>query len=121
MLRFLPVLPPLAMRLGGYALTAAAAWAAARRVSANGPRSEAREASLDRVPDGVDLTRSQEGDAARMDLDARLQRDLRLGENGPGIAADLSAMARLRVRRLRSGDALRAPGRDASREGEREG
>lgn len=93
-------LPPLALKLGGYALTAAVAWSAARRVEMAGPRAAAREATLDEMPEGATLTRAQEDDRARLDLDARLRREFRLGPDGPGFAADLSAMARLRLKRL---------------------
>ncbi|MGG7566394.1 hypothetical protein ACQ5SO_09565 [Rhodovulum sp. DZ06] len=99
----LPVaaLPPLALKLGGYALVAAAAWTAARKLPADAPRDAGREAALDGMPEGVRLTRASLGDDARMDADARLARVLRLGPNGPGVAAEFTGLARLRLRRLR--------------------
>ena len=101
----LPVaaLTPVALKLGGYALVAAVAWTAARRVPAEGPRCDRREGALDDLPEGARLTRAQSGDDARMDADARLRRVVRLGAGGPGIAAEFAGHARLKLRRVRAG------------------
>ena len=94
-------LPPLAWKLGGYVAVAALSWTAARRVPASGPWHARREQALDELPEGVELTRAHAPGAARIDGRAKLRRALRLGRNGPGLAAEFSGIARLRLRRLR--------------------
>lgn len=96
-------LPPMALKAGQFAFVAVMAWSAARHVHGAGPRAEAREAALDDVDAGVDFTRAAVPDAARMDLAAATRRSLRLGAQGPGVEADLSLLARLRLRRIRIG------------------
>lgn len=96
-------LPPLALKVGQFAIVAAVAWGASRRVHAAGPRAEARETALDGVEGGIDLTRASVPGAARMDLAAATRRSLRLGPDGPGLEADLSLLGRLRLRRIRTG------------------
>ena len=101
----LPVaaLTPVALKLGGYALVAAVAWGAARRVPAEGPRCARREGALDDLPEGARLTRASAGGDARLDADARLRRSVRLGAGGPGVAAEFAGQARLKLRLLRAG------------------
>jgi hypothetical protein len=96
-------LTPIAFKAGQFALVAVAAWSAARHVHAAGPRAEAREAALDGVAEGIDLTRATAPGAARVDLGAATRRGLRFGARGPGVEADLSIIARLRLRRLHAG------------------
>lgn len=95
-------LPPLAIKVGQFALVAVMAWSAARHVHGAGPRAEARERALDDVELGADFTRATVPGAARVDLAAATRRAVRLGRNGPGVEADLSLIARLRMRRLRA-------------------
>jgi hypothetical protein len=95
--------PALAIKAGQFAVVAAVAWRAARHVHAAGPHAEAREAALDGVGAGFDLTRAAVPGAARMDMAAGMRRSLRLGPDGPGIEADLSLLARLRLRRIPAG------------------
>jgi hypothetical protein len=96
-------LPPVALKVGQFALIAVMAWSAARHVHGAGPRAEAREAALDDVAPGAEFTRATVAGAARMDLAAATRRSLRLGAQGPGIEADLSLLARLRLRRIHAG------------------
>ncbi|MEM8742708.1 MAG: hypothetical protein AAGE13_14600 [Pseudomonadota bacterium] len=85
-----------ALRIG--AVAALAIYAARRRRGE--PRDALREATLDQVDEGVELsTESSEG-AARYDAAGKFRRTIRLGQSGPGVELDMTALARLRLRRV---------------------
>lgn len=94
----LAVVAPIALRYGGVAL---ASWAVARGVNtirnatAEGARSQAAEDALDQTPEGATLRReADQGNAT-----ARMKRVLRW-KDGSGVEIDISALARIRLRRL---------------------
>jgi hypothetical protein len=92
------VAAPVALKAVGVAAAAGATlWAIARARRAEGPRPAAEEAALDALPDGLDVTYGPEAGRGRGALRGRWMRVLRLGTDGPGVAVDLAAMARLRV------------------------
>ena len=95
---------PTALKAVGWAAAGAAVlYAAANARRADAARPEAEEATLDALPEGLEVTYGPEAGRARSDLRGRWVRVLRLGEGGPGVAVDLSAMARLRVARVPAG------------------
>lgn len=107
---------PAALKVAGWAVAGAAvALAAARARRREGPRPEAEEAALDALPDGLDLAWAPEAGRTRSDLRGRWARVLRLGTQGPGIAVDFAAIARLRVAPIPAGAPAAAPGRRARR------
>jgi hypothetical protein len=79
-----------------YGLVALGTWVVARSI-ARTPRDQHAEDALDNVPEG--LTAGKHDDAARGT--ARLKRTIRLGDDGPGVEIDLTALGRLKVRRVR--------------------
>ena len=54
------------------------------------------------VPEGLEWGWSRDADRARADARAGLRGHLRWGEDGPGVAMDLSALARLRLGLLKA-------------------
>jgi hypothetical protein len=94
----LPVAPiaGLALRYGlRYGTVALATYALLRRAERL-PRSQRAEDALDQVDEGLALRRDPDQASAA----ARLKRGIRLGAGGPGIEVDLSALGRLRFRRI---------------------
>ena len=85
-------------------VAALALWQTARRARWSEARPEAAECALDDVADGLALGGS--GDAGRDRGD--------LGEHGPGLAVDLSGLARLRLAALPARAAAH-PGRSPRR------
>jgi hypothetical protein len=85
---------PIAAAALRYGAVAAIAYAAAHRAR---PRriDPAAEAALEALPQGVSVGHAP----GQMNATARWRRALRLGAQGPGMEIDLSAIARLRLRR----------------------
>jgi hypothetical protein len=79
-----------------YGLVAFGTWVMVRSV-AKTPRDQRAEDALDNVPEG--LTAGKHDDATRGT--ARLKRTIRIGTDGPGVEIDLTALGRLKVKRLR--------------------
>jgi hypothetical protein len=59
------------------------------------------EDALDRLPEGADLR--LDPDNGRADAEARWARTVRLGARGPGVAVEIAALGRLKVRRVAPG------------------
>lgn len=87
-------LVPIAGFVLRYGAVAALAYAAAHRAR---PRRlhPAAEAVLDQMPEGATLGHAP----GQMNGTARWRRTIRLGAQGPGMEIDLSALARLRIRK----------------------
>ena len=90
----LPLVPiaGIALRYGGVAL---ATYAVTRKVS-HGRRDQRAEDALDDLEDGLSLRR----EAGQTSSTARFKRKIRLGENGPGVEIDITALGRLKIRKL---------------------
>lgn len=85
-----------ALRVG--AIAAIAIYAARKRhVMA---RNLKREDTLDAVEEGLELAGGRTDDTAQYDASGRVRRTIRLGNAGPGVELDLTALARLRLRRV---------------------
>ncbi|WP_212522807.1 hypothetical protein [Actibacterium sp. MT2.3-13A] len=92
----LPVaLAPIATVALRYGAVALAGYALARRIEP-GRRCQHAEDAHDRLDEGVTLRHAAE----QVNTTARFRRILRLGEAGPGLEIDASALGRLRVRRV---------------------
>ncbi|NKX44888.1 hypothetical protein [Roseicyclus persicicus] len=85
---------PIAAAALRYGVVAALAYAAARRARPQRIHPEA-EAAMELMPQGVTVGHAP----GQMNATGRVTRRLRLGPQGPGMEIDLSALARLRVRR----------------------
>lgn len=87
-------LAPIAGLILRYGAVAALAYAAASRAR---PRRlhPASEDALDQMPEGATLGHAP----GQLNGTARWRRNIRLGPDGPGIEIDLSALARLRIRK----------------------
>ncbi|NDK35037.1 hypothetical protein [Rhodovulum sulfidophilum] len=94
----LPLAPiaTVALRYGlRYGAVALAAYALSK--SQNGLRRDQRnEDAMDELGEGLAFRRDQE----QVSGGARMRRTFRLGDTGPGVEIDASALGRLRVRRL---------------------
>lgn len=90
----LPLAPiaGIALRYGGVAL---ATYAVTRSLS-HGRRDQRAEDALDDLEEGLSL-RHETGQA---NSTARFKRKIRLGENGPGVEIDISALGRIKLRKL---------------------
>ncbi|MGR3781807.1 MAG: hypothetical protein ACU0DT_11170 [Albimonas sp.] len=97
-----PLASPWAMKAAAGAATALAVYQAARRARWSDARPAPAEATLDAVPEGLEWGWSRDAGRARADARAGLRGQLRWGEHGPGIALDLSALARLRLGLLKA-------------------
>lgn len=77
-----------------YGAVAALAYAAARRAH---PRKlpQTAETALDQLPDGTGIGHAP----GQLNATGRWRRTVRLGADGPGMDIDLSALARLRIRK----------------------
>lgn len=82
----------LALRYGAVAL---ASYAVARQIE-TGRRCQHAEDAHDRLDEGVTLRRAP----GQANTTARFRRVLRLGEAGPGLEIDASALGRLRIKRV---------------------
>lgn len=89
----LPLVPTalVAARYAAVGLAAYAAWRAATPAR----RDQRAEDVLDDLPDGATLHRDEEGTRGTL----RWTRTVR-GPSGPGVEIDLTALARLRLRRV---------------------
>lgn len=103
-------LAPALLKSAAAAGAALALWQAARRARWSEARPVTGEAALDGVEDGLALGWSRDAGRARGDLRGAWRGTLRLGEHGPGVAIDLSGLARLRLAALPA-----RPGRSARR------
>lgn len=94
----LPIAPVagLALRYGAVAL---AAYATARRIE-HGRRDQRAEDALDDTPEGLSLRHEVCPPESTTHITGRLHRTIRLGETGPGVEIDISALGRIRLRRL---------------------
>ena len=91
-------LAPLAVTALRVGVAAATVWYVSRRVSAR-PKHAWRERALDDTAEGLEVsTDRSEGEAAAHGA-GRVTRTLRLGD-GPGIEIDISALGRVRLRRV---------------------
>ncbi len=77
---------------------ALAAYAATRRYE-RGFRDQRAEDALDEIPEGLTLRRDA-SDRGQTNATARVRRILRAGRNGPGVEIDISALGRIRLRRV---------------------
>ncbi|MBK5926306.1 hypothetical protein [Rhodobaculum claviforme] len=92
----LPLVPiaGVALRYGAVAL---AAYMLTRQVHP-GRTDQRAEDALDDLPEGVSTHRPRDRD--QINGAARVRRVIRLGTAGPGVEVDLTALGRLRFRRL---------------------
>jgi hypothetical protein len=91
----LPIAPlaGLALRYGAVAL---AGYALSRQV-ARARVDQRAEDALDEVPEGIAAHRAH--DREQFNGSARFRRVIRLGQSGPGIEIDATALGRIRFRR----------------------
>ncbi|MEL6233223.1 MAG: hypothetical protein AAFR46_02330 [Pseudomonadota bacterium] len=85
-----------ALRIG--AVAALAIYAARRRRGE--ARDALREATLDQVDEGLDLSTETSEGTARYNAAGNFRRTIRIGQSGPGVEIDMTALARLRMRRV---------------------
>jgi len=90
----LPV-APLARIALRYGVIALAAYAATRRVG-RAHYDQRAEDAMDSLNEGLNLRRED----SQINGTGRLRRVVRLGEDGPGVEIDLSAIGRLRLRKV---------------------
>ena len=90
----LPLAPiaGIALRYGTVAL---ATYAVTRKVS-RGRRDQRAEDALDDLEDGLSMRR----DAGQANTTARIRRKIRLGNDGPGVEIDITALGRIIIRKL---------------------
>ncbi len=90
----LPLAPiaGIALRYGTVAL---ATYAVTRKVS-RGRRDQRAEDALDDLEDGLSLRR----EPGQTSSTARFTRKIRLGTDGPGVEIDITALGRLKIRKL---------------------
>jgi len=90
----LPLAPiaGIALRYGTAAL---ATYAVTRKVS-RGRRDQRAEDALDELEDGLSMRR----DAGQTNTTARIRRKIRLGNDGPGVEIDITALGRIIIRKL---------------------
>ncbi|WP_456391281.1 hypothetical protein [Profundibacter sp.] len=90
----LPLAPiaTVALRYGAVAL---ASYAVTRKIS-RGRRDQRAEDALDDLEDGLSLRR-EDGQASST---ARFRRKIRLGNDGPGVEIDITALGRIKIRKL---------------------
>lgn len=90
----LPLAPiaGIALRYGSVAL---ATYAVTRKIS-HGRRDQRAEDALDELEDGLSLRR----ETGQTNSTARFRREIRLGENGPGVEIDMTALGRIKIRKL---------------------
>ncbi len=90
----LPLAPvaSIALRYGAVAL---AAYAITRQIG-KAPLDQRAEEAMDDTDEGLALRRERE----QMNGTARLRRVIRLGEDGPGVEVDVTALGRIRFRKV---------------------
>ncbi len=94
----LPLAPiaGVALRYGAVALVA---YVATRRgLIPRGRTDQRAEDAMDELPEGVTAHRADDRD--QFNGAARFRRTVRVGTQGPGVEIDLSALGRLRLRRV---------------------
>lgn len=91
----LPIAPiaGIALRYGAVAL---AGYALSRQVT-RGRVDQRGEDALDDVPEGLTAHRPQDRD--QVNASGRFRRIIRLGQSGPGLEIDATALGRIRFRR----------------------
>jgi len=100
----LVIAAPAALKLAGWTAAGAVALYAVARARGDRPRPAHEEQAFDDVAHGVSVDASRDTDRSRADLRAGWRGALRLGPGGPGVEVDASALARLRLRRVRAGE-----------------
>ncbi|HHS89582.1 MAG TPA: hypothetical protein ENJ26_04360 [Rhodobacteraceae bacterium] len=90
----LPIAPIAGFALR-YGAVAVAAYAVSRRVD-RGFRDQRAEDALDELNEGVSVRR----DAEQTNVAGRFCRVIRIGDDGPGVEIDISALGRIRLRRV---------------------
>lgn len=90
----LPVAPIAAIAVR-YGIVALAAYAVARRTGSAHFDQRAEEA-MDDTNEGLNLRRGPD----QANATYRLKRDIRLGTDGPGVSIDMTALGRLRFKRI---------------------
>ena len=90
----LPLAPITAIALR-YGTVALASYAVARSIE-RGRRDQRAEDSFDETPEGLTARRDPE----QVNATGRFRRVIRLGESGPGIEIDATALGRVRFRRI---------------------
>lgn len=90
----LPLAPVagVALRYGAVAL---ATYAVTRKIS-HGRRDQRAEDAMDDLNEGLSVRR----EAGQTNATARFRRVIRIGNNGPGVEIDISALGRLTIRKL---------------------
>jgi len=88
-------LAPIAGIAFRYGTIALATYAITRKIS-HGRRDQRAEDALDDLEDGLSL-RHQTG---QTNSTARFRRSIRLGADGPGLEIDITALGRLKIRKL---------------------
>ena len=58
------------------------------------------EAAHDDIAEGLSVRHHKAQDGAQANADARINRSIRLGPNGPGVEIDLTALGRFRIKRI---------------------
>ena len=93
----LPIVPIAGVALR-YGVVALAAYVMARQAAGAGRTDQRAEDALDDLPEGISTHRPR--DREQINGTARLRRVIRFGPAGPGVEIDLTALGRLRMRRL---------------------
>lgn len=88
-------LAPIATVALRYGTVALATYAVTRKVS-RGRRDQRAEDALDDLEDGISLRR----DNGQTSSTARFKRKIRLGHDGPGVEIDITALGRIKIRKL---------------------
>ncbi len=94
----LPLAPIAALALR-YGTVALASYALARSVEP-GRRDQRIEDALDDIPEGVTARRGRGTERDQVNATGRFRRVIRLGKNGPGVALDVTSLARIRLRKV---------------------
>lgn len=91
-------LAPIAVTAVRYGAVLAVAYYVANRSKSLPKVSE--EAAHEDVEEGMSVRHHRSADGAQANADARVKRTIRLGENGPGVELDLTALGRIRIKRI---------------------
>jgi hypothetical protein len=78
-----------------YGTVALATYAMTRKI-AIGRRDQRAEDALDNLDEGLSVRR----EPGQTNTTAKFRRTIRLGENGPGVEIDISALGRFSIRKL---------------------
>lgn len=90
-------LAPIAFTALRYGAVVAVAYAAARRVNLS-QTDQSVEDSLDKVAEGLAAHRRK--DAPQANGSARWKRTVRVGGDGPGFEIDVTALGRIKIKRV---------------------